>query len=69
MRSFAKRLDPARFIRVHRRTIVDIHRVREIQPLANGDSTLILQDGRMIRASRNYRDAVRNRWTEVMAQR
>jgi hypothetical protein len=69
MRSFVKRLDPARFIRVHRRTIVDIHRVREIQPLANGDSTLILQDGRMIRASRNYRDAVRKRWAEVTAQR
>jgi DNA-binding LytR/AlgR family response regulator len=69
LQGFSRRIDPARFIRVHRRMIVDIHRVREIQPLANGDSTLILRDGQMIRASRNYREAVRKRWAEVMAQR
>jgi two-component system LytT family response regulator len=68
LRSFAGRLDPDRFIRVHRRVIVAIDRIREIQPLANGDSTLILQDGRTIRASRSYREAVRKRWAEVMAQ-
>ncbi len=64
---FATQLDPARFIRVHRRAIVDIHRVREIQALANGDSLLILQGGREVRASRNYREAVRTRWAEVKA--
>ena len=67
MQGFAKRLDSSRFVRVHRRTIVDIHRVREIQPLANGDSFLILQGGQTIRASRSYREAVRTRWAEVMA--
>jgi uncharacterized Tic20 family protein len=69
MHAFATRLDPARFIRVHRRTIVDVHRIREIQPLANGDSLLILQDGHEIRASRSYREAVRRHWTEVMASK
>ena len=64
---FATQLDPARFIRVHRRASVDIHRVREIQALANGDSLLILQGGREVRASRNYREAVRRRWAEVKA--
>ncbi len=64
---FARQLDPARFIRVHRRAIVDIQRVREIQALANGDSLLILQSGREIRASRNYREAVRSRWAELRA--
>jgi hypothetical protein len=67
MHGFAKRLDSSRFVRVHRRTIVDIHRVREIQPLANGDSFLILQGGHTIRASRSYREAVRTRWAQVMA--
>jgi two-component system LytT family response regulator len=67
MHAFSRRLDPARFIRVHRRTIVDIRRVREIQPLANGDSLLILQDGHEIRASRSYREAVRRHWAEVTA--
>lgn len=68
LQSFASRLDPDRFIRVHRRVVVAIDRIREIQPLANGDSTLILQDGHTLRASRSYREAVRKRWAEVMAQ-
>jgi hypothetical protein len=68
LQSFASRLDADRFIRVHRRVIVAIDQVREIQPLANGDSTLILRDGRTLRASRSYRDAVRKRWAEFMAQ-
>ena len=55
LQNFSGRLDPERFVRVHRRVIVAVDRIREIQPLANGDSTLILQDGRMIRASRTYR--------------
>jgi hypothetical protein len=62
LQSFARRLDADRYIRVHRRVIVAIDRIREIQPLANGDSTLILQDGHTLRASRSYRDAVRKRW-------
>ena len=64
LQSFAGRLDQDRFVRVHRRVIVAIDRVREIEPLANGDSTLILQDGHTIRASRSYRDTVRKRWAE-----
>lgn len=62
LQSFANRLDPDRFIRVHRRVIVAVDRIREIQPLANGDSTLILQDGCTLRASRSYREIVRKRW-------
>jgi DNA-binding LytR/AlgR family response regulator len=60
--NFSAQIDPERFLRVHRRTIVDMQRVREIQPLANGDSLLILHGGHAIRASRNYREAVRQRW-------
>jgi DNA-binding LytR/AlgR family response regulator len=43
---------------------VAIDRIREIQPLANGDSSLILQDGHTLRASRSYRDSIRKRWGE-----
>jgi two-component system, LytTR family, response regulator len=60
--SFERRLDPDRFVRVHRRTIVAVDRIREIRPLANGDSELILHDGRELRASRSYREALRKRW-------
>lgn len=67
LQGFAGRLDPNRFIRVHRRVIVAIDQIREIQPLANGDSTLILRGGGTIRASRSYREAIRTRWAEVMS--
>jgi two-component system, LytTR family, response regulator len=60
--SFERRLDPGKFVRVHRRTIVAVARIRAIRPLANGDSELILHDGRELRASRSYREALRKRW-------
>jgi hypothetical protein len=60
--SFERRLDPDKFVRVHRRTIVAVDRIREIRPLANGDSELILHDGGELRASRSYREALRKRW-------
>jgi hypothetical protein len=69
LQGFARRLDKDRYVRVHRRAIVAIDLIRQIQPLANGDSTLILQGGQTIRASRSYRENVRRRWAEVMAHR
>jgi hypothetical protein len=64
--SFERRLDPDKFVRVHRRTIVAVGRIREIRPLANGDSELVLHDGRELRASRSYREVLRKRWVKVM---
>jgi hypothetical protein len=69
LQGFAARIDPSRFIRVHRRIVVDINRVREIRSLESGDSTLVLEGGRTIRASRSYMAAVRERWADVTAQR
>jgi two-component system LytT family response regulator len=69
LQGFARRLDRDRYVRVHRRAIVAIDLIRQIQPLANGDSTLILQGGETIRASRTYREVVKKRWAEVMAHR
>ncbi len=60
--SFERRLDPDKFVRVHRRTIVAMARIREIRPLANGDSEVVLHDGRELRASRSYREPLRKRW-------
>ena len=59
---FEAQLDPARFVRVHRRTIVAVDRIRAIQPLGNGDAALTLVDGHELRISRNYRDALKERW-------
>jgi hypothetical protein len=60
-RSLEARLDPARFLRIHRQTIVALDAVRRVDTLASGDATVVLVDGTELRASRNYRDALRAR--------
>ena len=52
------RLDPGRFARVHRSTIVNLDRVREVQPWFHGDAVAILRDGTRVQVSRTYRDAL-----------
>jgi two-component system LytT family response regulator len=53
-----KRLDPARFIRIHRSTIVNADRIREIVPHFNGGAIVVLQDGTRLKLSRGYRERV-----------
>ncbi|MES2524265.1 MAG: LytTR family DNA-binding domain-containing protein [Gemmatimonadota bacterium] len=55
------RLDPARFVRVHRRIIVALDAIRELQPWFGGDQVLILKDGTKLRVSRSYREHVAQR--------
>jgi two-component system LytT family response regulator len=51
------RLDPARFVRVHRSAIVNLARVREKAAWGSGDHLLRLADGTTLRLSRTYRAA------------
>ena len=50
------RLDPDRFLRIHRSTIVNIDRIRELQPVFHGDYSVLLLDGTELTLSRSYRD-------------
>lgn len=50
------RLDPKRFIRIHRSTIVNIDRLRKLSPTFAGDYTVILHDGTKLKLSRGYHD-------------
>ena len=52
-------LDPRQFVRIHRRTVVNMDRVREMTPLPGGDGLLMLGDGSTLRLSRTYRSRVR----------
>ncbi len=54
----AARLDPDRFARIHRSTIVNRDRIAEIQPWFSGDALVILRDGTRLRLSRMYRDSL-----------
>lgn len=52
-------LDPGRFLRISRSTIVVIDRIREIQPLFHGEHAIILANGAKLTASRSYKDALK----------
>jgi len=51
-------LDPATFVRIHRSTVVNVRRIRSVHPWFGGDYTATLSDGRELRVSRYYRDAL-----------
>jgi two-component system LytT family response regulator len=55
--ALATRLDPARFARIHRSSIVNVERVREVQPWFKGESVLFLIDGTRLTIGRTYREA------------
>lgn len=55
MNLLESRLDPRRFLRIHRSTIVNLDRIQELQPAYHGDYLVLLQDGTRLTLSRNYR--------------
>jgi len=59
MHEIGRSLDPQKFIRIHRSTIVRIDRVAELEALSNSDCIVRLLDGKILRASRSYVSALR----------
>jgi two-component system LytT family response regulator len=53
-----RRLDPNRFVRIHRSAVVNVSRVTNVQPYHYGDLTLLLTTGRQLRVSRTRRRAL-----------
>ncbi|HEU0174702.1 MAG TPA: LytTR family DNA-binding domain-containing protein [Blastocatellia bacterium] len=49
-------LDQNRFLRIHRSTIVNLERIRELQAQSHGEFTVVLNDGTQLKLSRGYRD-------------
>ena len=58
MKDLEKRLDPRRFQRVHRSTIVNLDLVKQVKPHTNGECFLVLNSGSSVKVSRSYRDVV-----------
>ena len=56
LRELESQLDPQRFLRVHRSTMVNAARVVELTPHSNGESFLRLDCGQQLKLSRSYRD-------------
>jgi two-component system LytT family response regulator len=65
MHDLELRLDPAQFVRIHRSTIVNLDRIKELHPHFNGDYLVILEDGRQLRLSRTRRENLEARLKAV----
>jgi two-component system LytT family response regulator len=49
-------IDPKKFLRIHRSTIVNIDRIQELQPWFHGEYRIILNSGAELTLSRTYRE-------------
>jgi two-component system LytT family response regulator len=56
MSRLEERLDGKQFLRIHRSTIVNVERIRELQPSFHGDYLVLLRDGTELTLSRGFRD-------------
>jgi len=56
MNRMEARLDPKRFVRIHRSRIVNTERIKELQPWFNGEYVVVLRNGARLPLSRGYRD-------------
>ena len=55
MGDFHAKLDSQKFLRIHRSTIVNIERIKDIQPLFKGEYVITLTSGKRLKSSRGYR--------------
>jgi len=56
MSALEERLPPNKFLRISRSTIVNIDRIKELQPLFHGEYAVILRNGTRLTLSRSHRD-------------
>ena len=56
MNGIEAKLNPDKFLRIHRSTMVNIDRIKELHPMFSGDYEVILHNGTELTLSRNYRE-------------
>jgi two-component system LytT family response regulator len=61
LNELAERLDPVRFVRIHRSAIVNIESILRLEPISHGEFDVILKDGSRSRISRTYRTQLEKR--------
>jgi len=61
MNGIEARLDPRRFVRIHRSRIVNSDRIKELQPWFNGEYVVVLHNGTRLTLSRGYREKLQER--------
>jgi two-component system, LytTR family, response regulator len=61
LNDLARKLDPMRFVRVHRSAIVNIESVSHLQPISHGELEVVMKSGTRARISRTYRARLEKR--------
>lgn len=56
----SERLDPHKFVRIHRSTIVNLQRVKELLPVNGGEYIVVLKNGKQLSCSRSYREGLQH---------
>ncbi len=56
MKHLETQFDPVRFVRIHRSTIVNVERIKELQPYFHGEYVVVLHDGTHLKLSRGYKE-------------
>jgi two-component system LytT family response regulator len=59
IKSLEDRLDPEKFMRVHRSAIINVEKLRKLQPYFHGEYVITLQDGTTLTSSRTYSERLR----------
>jgi two-component system, LytTR family, response regulator len=59
MNTLEKSLDPETFLRIHRSLIVNLQRIKEIQPAGHGEYRLLLSGGTRLHSGRTYHERIR----------
>ena len=59
MNEMEAKLDPQRFMRIHRSTIVNLQRIREVQPWFHGHHRVVMTNGQELKLSRYQKDKLR----------
>ena len=59
MKSLERRLDPDRFVRLHRSSIANVDRIRRLESNRRGDVAVVLADGTQLASSRGYTERLR----------
>jgi len=62
----ARKLDPMRFVRVHRSTVVNIASVSHLEPISHGEFEIVLKNGSRSRLSRIYRAQLERRLAQSL---
>jgi len=61
LHELAKKLDPERFVRVHRSAIVNIDSILHLEPISHGEFDIVMKNGSRCRISRSYRAELEKR--------